>query len=876
MKLTTMSTLFVLAAVIVIVRLVRPLSVLNQLLRLRVWRPRSRLVTADEVPAYVRESLREPITEIEALGFQLIGWIAVGSDRPQGEALLFNARLFHAETRAYATVGFAALPDPVAAWLVTFSMYGADDRVVRTYSSQRPYFGEPSGTISLEPYAPTIALQWEAHRAGVTSSSVVPADLDHASVFARSAERQALFFDSLVRDRVLLPSRDAAYVMSWRLALSRYRALQRAKKLVARQRAARVASLKPLPNLPLEGDVATYARYVEQMSGPPRASFFALLFCVSVPLFIVAGAYTMGGATTAIIVLAVVLFHELGHYLAMRAFGYVDTTIFFVPFLGGVSTGRKDDATATQRMIVLLAGPLPGLVLAIVLALTSPRWLPPQALLILTGVNVFNLLPILPLDGGQIAHILVFGRHPWLDVASRAVAGVVLLLFAFVGAVFFAVLGALMLYQLPNARRQAALQRLFRNARVQFPDTPPALLFFRVLRATTLASAPFAQKLVLARQTLAYAAADVPMRWGPLLLWLSSYATMLAVGGVAVGLVFSTAWAPPVAAARQHVEPIPVMSLSCALAEAPAETIPSQSSSPMILEGVATFKTPESLAAARKAVVAAEPSVATRDLGLALLVWTRLFDEDNDDDVIDLSKARSARMKRASAAVIGASGQFYDVGSTPTGIVALECGARDEPAAQMLDDVLGDYVVCIRNEMPIVAPWSATNEPTEAQALARRTFRVAMEAARDHAHEEPMRLTIFWRLFGGGRHQAVKAYVQKRQAERARQAEAALAAERAKGPVDEEVARLVVTRIATISIDERERVTGELRQRLGTSVPQAPPNGAFTLKSSHVGSRVRVEIGHVPPKDIDSTVRPMLSWLCARACVDPRLLVEAQ
>ena len=51
----------------------------------------------------------------------------------------------------------------------------------------------------------------------------------------------------------------------------------------------------------------------------------------------------------------------------MRWFDYRDTTIFFIPFLGAAATGRKDKPTLGEEMIILLAGPMPGLFLGALL-----------------------------------------------------------------------------------------------------------------------------------------------------------------------------------------------------------------------------------------------------------------------------------------------------------------------------------------------------------------------------------------------------------------------------------------------------------------------------------------------------------------------------
>ncbi|MDF1564336.1 MAG: site-2 protease family protein [Deltaproteobacteria bacterium] len=125
--------------------------------------------------------------------------------------------------------------------------------------------------------------------------------------------------------------------------------------------------------------------------------------------------------------LGVLLFHELGHALAMVAFGYRNVSMFFIPFLGALMTGRKDDAPAWQEALVSLAGPLPGLLVGIALlpvALLRQEGLLAELSGYLIILNGFNLLPFLPLDGGHFAAAVLFQRHRHLETA-----------FAYLGAV---------------------------------------------------------------------------------------------------------------------------------------------------------------------------------------------------------------------------------------------------------------------------------------------------------------------------------------------------------------------------------------------------------------------------------------------------------
>jgi len=862
-----LKTLLILVAVLVIFRLARSLLILNELLRMRVWKTRPRPAAIETVPAYVQEGLRVPTAELEALGFHSVGWAALERERSEKDEPRFQLRMFHPALRVYAVVAFSSAPDSLAPWVVTFSTFGADGRVVRTYGGgEQSSLGELPGTMAVAPYAPTVSLQLRAHTFSVKDVNVVPASLDDEAI-RKLAEGMVLeHFDSLVRSRALLPVQGGAYVVSWPLAIRACRATLFALSRLTVQRSARQralrASLQPLPVIPLELEVAAYERHVELMSGPPRRSFFAALFALTVPLFVVAAWFSTGAARTAAMVLGIVLFHELGHYVAMRALGYVDTTIFFVPFLGGIAAGRKDDATLAERMIVLLAGPLPGLAIAAALS----HWGHPslgwerEGLTLLAVINVFNLLPILPLDGGQIAHMLLFSRRTWLDVAARAVAGVGLVLLGWAASgIFLGALGFLSLIQLPRARRQAELRRRFHEARLAWPDETAVRLFFRVLRPTPLEGQPFAQKFVLARTTLTQTRMFTPVGWRPLFGWLFAYGSAFTVGCAVVMATVGANARESVPGLEPAVARVPVASLSCpgVINADPQEPDPN---SVGMLSGVAAFDTPERVAASRPRLAAAVPGAVFHPLGPALFVWSRPLGEDNG--LSFLAEERPREVTRVASAVVAAGGRFATS-------VAVDCATPDEASARSIDQAIQDYLAVDQSSTPIPSPWDSSATPTEAERLARRTLGIAMTAQKGARRTTP---PLRWSFLQPATSRASNArkYVEQVRTEQTKAAEEALAAERARGPIDEDVARIAVAHIGVQSQDERERLDKELCGRLGCL--SGHHLGMFGLKSSHDASRVLVEVSYLRPLQIESELRPMLSWLCAQSCVDPRVL----
>lgn len=125
---------------------------------------------------------------------------------------------------------------------------------------------------------------------------------------------------------------------------------------------------------------------------------------------------------------ALLLVHEMGHVIQLRREGVKASAPMFVPFLGAVVMARSlgEDAAAEAR--VGLAGPVLGSLGA---ALLIPVWLlsgnPFWQALAFTGffLNLFNLLPVVPLDGGRAMAAMA----PWMWFAGLAAMGALAIVF---------------------------------------------------------------------------------------------------------------------------------------------------------------------------------------------------------------------------------------------------------------------------------------------------------------------------------------------------------------------------------------------------------------------------------------------------------------
>lgn len=172
------------------------------------------------------------------------------------------------------------------------------------------------------------------------------------------------------------------------------------------------------------------------------------LLVLTLALFAAAGLMNFS-VTSLLLVMPILIIHEGGHWLGMRWSGYSDVKMFFIPFFGAAVSGRPPLVVdARKEAAVVLLGPLPGIFIGLAVALfaekmESPLWMEYARLSV--WLNLFNLLPIFPLDGGRLLNAVLFSRNAYLEVIFKVVALLCLGLLAYLlSSIFLGVLAFLM------------------------------------------------------------------------------------------------------------------------------------------------------------------------------------------------------------------------------------------------------------------------------------------------------------------------------------------------------------------------------------------------------------------------------------------------
>ncbi|MCP5079970.1 MAG: site-2 protease family protein, partial [Psychromonas sp.] len=116
----------------------------------------------------------------------------------------------------------------------------------------------------------------------------------------------------------------------------------------------------------------------------------------------------------ALALIACLVFHEYGHIKAMKHFGMKTKGIYLIPFMGGLAMSDEKINTRWQDVVISIMGPCFGLIMSLVALIAY--WVTGETFFAGLAafnalLNLFNLLPILPLDGGHILKSISFSMN---------------------------------------------------------------------------------------------------------------------------------------------------------------------------------------------------------------------------------------------------------------------------------------------------------------------------------------------------------------------------------------------------------------------------------------------------------------------------------
>ena len=185
------------------------------------------------------------------------------------------------------------------------------------------------------------------------------------------------------------------------------------------------------------------------------------LFTTSASMLVSIGAYTLiWGWKFAIGFVLLILVHEMGHVLQARREGLDASAPLFIPFLGAAIALKELPKNAGVEARVGLAGPILGTLgtcVAVAIWQITGEELFQALAFVGFFLNLFNLAPVLPLDGGRAMAALT----PWMWIVGYGL--LIAATVAFPNPIMFLILifGGMETYRRWKARKDPGEQRFY-------------------------------------------------------------------------------------------------------------------------------------------------------------------------------------------------------------------------------------------------------------------------------------------------------------------------------------------------------------------------------------------------------------------------------
>jgi stage IV sporulation protein FB len=199
-------------------------------------------------------------------------------------------------------------------------------------------------------------------------------------------------------------------------------------------------------------------------------TFFSLVLFVGTFLFLFKDQIRF------VLFLILVLFiHEMGHFVFMKLFKYENVRMLFIPLMGAFVQGSKEKYSQKESFYVISAGPFPGIwigsALLVFASIYQQEWMLELSFLFLF-LNVINLFPLDPLDGGQLFKLYVNKKRD-LFLMMFALFSSMLMIFVgwLIDSYIILAFGFLMGFKVRGFQRSHHLRKILDEKQIPYEST---------------------------------------------------------------------------------------------------------------------------------------------------------------------------------------------------------------------------------------------------------------------------------------------------------------------------------------------------------------------------------------------------------------------
>jgi len=518
-----MDTLLYLFAIIIMLILFTYSTLIWTVMSVRLKRGKCEEIRSEELPEYMKILFGDYQKKLSKLGFEHSHYQRYDLPIVNEYSLKYASVMVNMERKTYALIIPSDLPEPGGVCNIEFlTLFTDGTRLMTMNNIQHRLVGTFPDSLIFDPYAETIEIQWSAHLKNLEGSSLtVRADMLSPEDFVSDSNTfMNKYIDALESKREITREDEGmTYRINTSFALSLARKLMSGEQKSAelRKRMQKHGNLNSY-EVPPDLEVESYNRMAFSLSHGKRMGWLGkfLLLAVTMMLFAISFGY-LTKIEGLIIIIAVLLLHELGHVAGMHLFRYRDVKILFLPFLGAATMGSRRNAKPHERVIISFLGPTPGILAGVALYLFIPDlsgYLKETAVMLLI-LNYLNLLPIMPLDGGQILNVFM-ARFPHVQIIFQCISSLILALVfgVLLNNSFFTFLGFLLFFSAISSLPVCALQRRLRENMKRFGEnfSENSLIreVFILLKEKPFNTSPFTRKFQVTKSIVESYSAVTP------------------------------------------------------------------------------------------------------------------------------------------------------------------------------------------------------------------------------------------------------------------------------------------------------------------------------------------------------------------------------
>jgi membrane-associated protease RseP (regulator of RpoE activity) len=156
----------------------------------------------------------------------------------------------------------------------------------------------------------------------------------------------------------------------------------------------------------------------------------------------------------------------------MKQFKYEDLRMLFIPLMGAFVQGSKKQYSQKESFLVIAAGPFPGVIMGLATLFLAnsyqQTWLLELSFLFLF-LNVINLLPIDPLDGGQLFKLFVRQKRDLFLLVFALLSSLLMITVGyFINSWILMAFGFLMSFKVRSFQRNHQLRQLLDRYQIDY------------------------------------------------------------------------------------------------------------------------------------------------------------------------------------------------------------------------------------------------------------------------------------------------------------------------------------------------------------------------------------------------------------------------